>query len=105
MGCNYSRLRVPSKREKCPVEIETAAGKRQTGQTSGHVTLCVVRGKKNAVLNLSNVRKFSREKIITRGIFFSFQLRIILTTHDLNINLDNYEISFPSCVISSYCCN
>lgn len=47
MGCKYSRFRVPSKREKCPPRVETAAGKRQTREMSGHVTLSVVRGKKN----------------------------------------------------------
>ena len=46
MGCKYSRFRVPSKREECPPHVETATGKRQTRQMSGHVTLSAVRGKK-----------------------------------------------------------
>ena len=40
------RFCVPSKREKCPPRVETAASKRQTREMSGHVTLSVVRGKK-----------------------------------------------------------
>ena len=48
MGCKYSRFRVPYKREKCPPRVETAAGKRQTREMLGRVTLSVVRGKKNA---------------------------------------------------------
>ena len=55
MGYKYSRFDVPYKREKCPPQVETAAGKRQTREMSGHVTLSAVRGKKYAVLNLSNV--------------------------------------------------
>ena len=46
MGCKDSRFRVPSKREKRPRRVETAAGKRQTRQMWGHVTLSAVRGKK-----------------------------------------------------------
>ena len=46
MGHKYSRLGVPYKREKCPPRVETAAGKRQTREMSGHVTLPAVRGKK-----------------------------------------------------------
>ena len=46
MGCKYSRFRVPSKPEKCPPRVETATGKRQTREMSGHVTLSVARGKK-----------------------------------------------------------
>ena len=47
MGYKYSRFDVPYKREKCPPRVETAAGKRQTREMSGHVTLSAVRGKKN----------------------------------------------------------
>ena len=61
MGCKYSRFRVPSKREKWPPGVETAASKRQTRQMSDHVTISAVRGKKYAVLNLSNVEDFTRE--------------------------------------------
>jgi len=46
MGYKYSRFDVPYKREKCPPRVETAVGKRQTWEISGHVTLSVVRGKK-----------------------------------------------------------
>ena len=60
MGCKYSRFRVPSKREKWPPGVETAAGKRQTRQMSDHVTISAVRGKKYAVLNLSN-SSFARD--------------------------------------------
>ena len=45
MGSKYLRFRVPSKREKCAPRLETAAGKRQTREMSGHVTLAAVRGK------------------------------------------------------------
>ena len=55
MGCKYSRFRVPSKREKCPPRVQTAAGKRQTREMSRHVILPVVRAKKYAVLNLSYI--------------------------------------------------
>ena len=53
MGYKYSRFDVPYKREICPSRVETAAGKRQTREMSGHVTLSAVREKKYAVLNLS----------------------------------------------------
>jgi len=46
MGYKHSRSEVPYKREKCPPRVETAAGKRQTGEMPGHVTLSTVRGKK-----------------------------------------------------------
>jgi len=46
MGYKYSRFDVPYKREKCPPRLETAAGKRQTREMSGHGTLSAVRGKK-----------------------------------------------------------
>ena len=34
MGCKYSPFRVPSKREKCPPRVETAAGKRKKCQVT-----------------------------------------------------------------------
>ena len=34
----YSRFRVSSKREKCPPRVETATGKRQPREKSGHMT-------------------------------------------------------------------
>ena len=46
MGYKYSRFNVPYKREKCPPRVETAAGKRQTREMSGHMTLSAVRGKR-----------------------------------------------------------
>ena len=65
MGCKYSRFGVPSKQEKCPPRVETAAGKRQTRQMSGHVTLSAVRGKKYAVLNLSIVQIY---RLLSKGL-------------------------------------
>jgi len=46
MGYKYSRFDVPYKREKFLPRVQTAAGKRQTGEMAGHVTLSAVRGKK-----------------------------------------------------------
>jgi len=46
MGYKYSCFDVPYKWEKCPPRVETAAGKRQTREMSGHLTLSAIRGKK-----------------------------------------------------------
>ena len=50
MAFKYSRFGVRYKREKCPPRVETAAGKRQTREMSGHVTLCRSRGKNTGCL-------------------------------------------------------
>ena len=39
MGYKYSRFDVPYKWEKCPPRVEMAAGKQQTREMSGHLTL------------------------------------------------------------------
>ena len=61
MGHKDSRFSVAYKREKCPPRVETAAGKRQTREMSGHLTFSVVRGKKSTRRLIS---LFSRRDIL-----------------------------------------
>ena len=96
MGCKYSRFRVLSKREKCPPRVETAAGKRQTREMSGHVTLSVVRGKKYAVLNLSNGSAILRDnpsKILSADCLV-WKVREFQELPNNEIKMVGYWISF-----------
>jgi len=58
MGYKYLRFDVPYKQEKCPPRVQTAAGKRQTREMSGHMIVSAVYRKKNMQCLISPMTTF-----------------------------------------------